>query len=176
MQLTNGSYDGNPRAAPDGKWVIYDSFSIGTQLIWRVPVDGGEPQQLTDYAALETDVSRDGKYIACFFVDEQANKKWRLAVIPFDGGKPIKTFDVPQTVAIDCSPLWTPDGKGITYIDWLSDVSDLWVQPIDGSAPKRLTDQKQGQIIRREWTRDGKGVAIVRGSETSDAVMITDFR
>lgn len=54
--------------------------------------------------------------------------------------------------------------------------NNLWLQPLDGGAPKQLTDFKQGGIWRREWTRDGKQVAIVRGESSYDVVTITDFR
>ncbi len=70
------------------------------------------------------------------------------------------------------SPKWTPDGRGITYIDERGGVPNLWLQPVDGGAAKQLTDFKQNGIHRREWTRDGKQVAIVRGEGTSDAIMI----
>ena len=114
--------------------------------------------------------------IACFFIDEgSGDKRWRIAIVPFDGGSPVKVFDIPATVDIDASPQWTPDGKGITFIDSVADISNLWLQPADGGKPKQLTDYKQGFVFRREWTRDGKKLAMVRGSETSDAVLITDF-
>ena len=175
-QLTNGVEDANPRCSPDGKWVVYDSFNSGKQLIYRVPVTGGEPQALTDFAALEPDISRDGKLIAIFYNDTTPEKSLRLGVIPFDGGAITKSFEIPQTVAFDNSPQWMPDGKGITFIEDLADRSVLWLQPLDGSARKQMTDFKQALIFRREWTRDGKQVAIVKGTETSDAVLITDFR
>jgi Tol biopolymer transport system component len=162
--------------SPDGKWIVYDSWTNGSQRLWRIPIDGGEPQMLTNHTATESDISPDGKFIACFYLNEQENKNWEIAIIPFEGGVPIKFLPVPQTVAVDNSPLYTPDGKSITYIDWTGDVSNLWSVPIDGGPAKQLTNYKQDYIFRREWTRDGKQVAIVRGSETSDAVMITDFR
>ncbi len=96
--------------------------------------------------------------------------------MPFEGGALVKTFDVPPTVEVDMSPKWTPDGRGITYVDRRGGIGNLWLQPVDGGAPKQLTDFKQNGIHRREWTRDGKQVAIVRGEGTSDAIMITDFR
>ncbi|PYS88132.1 MAG: hypothetical protein DMF62_10595 [Acidobacteria bacterium] len=176
IQLTKGTDDGDPRTTPDGKWVVYDSYVNGKQGLMRVGIDGGEPQRLTDFAALEPDVSPDGKYIACFYIDDQAEKKLRLAVIPVDGGASVKSFDVPQSVAADNSPLWTPDGRGITYIDWTGEVGNLFVQPFDGGPAKPLTNYKKGHIYRREWSRDGKQLAFVLGSETSDAVRITGLR
>ena len=175
QQLTTGTGEGNPRTSPDGNWVVFDSYSTGKQQLWRISINGGEPQRLTDLFSTESDVSPDGKFIACFFIDEGKDKRWRLGILPFDGGNPVKVFDLPQTVAVDNSPQWTPDGRGITFIDWSADRSNLWLQPIDGGPAKQLTDYKQGYVFRREWTRDGKKLAMVRGSETSDAVMITDF-
>jgi Tol biopolymer transport system component len=176
MQLTNGTNDANPRCSPDGKWAVFDSFTSGKQLMYRIPISGGDPHVLTDFPAFEADVSPDGKWIAIFYNDPTPEKPFRLGIISFEGGAITRSFDVPQTVAIDNSPQWTPDGKGITYIDGTADRSNLWVQPVDGSPRKQITDFKQAYIYRREWTRDGKQVAIVKGTDTSDAVLITNFR
>ena len=173
--LTGGPDDGDPRTTPDGKWVVYDGYVNGKRVLQRVPIEGGEPQQLTDFVAFEPDPSPDGKYIACFYVD-QREKKVVLGVIPAEGGTLAKSFDMPQSVATDNSPMWTPDSRGITYIDWTGGVSNLFVQPFDGGATKPLTNYKKGYIYRREWSGDGKQLAIVLGSETSDAVMFTGLR
>jgi Tol biopolymer transport system component len=153
---------------PIGNWVIYDSYSTeATQQLWRVSINGGETQRLTDFSATEPDVSPDGKFIACFFIDEgSGDKRWRIAIVPFDGGSPVKVFRHSSGRSIiDASPRGTPDGKGITFIDSVADISNLWLQPADGGKPKQLTDYKQGFVFRREWTRDGKKLAMVRGSE-----------
>ena len=169
-----GATGADPDISPDGKWVVYTAWTLGKQAVWRVSIEGGEAKQLTDFSSLEPHVSPDGKFIACFFYDEKIIS--HIAVIPFEGGAPMKTFDVPQTVEVDMTPKWTPDGRGITYIDTRGGSRNLWVQPLDGGAPKQLTDYKQNGIYRREWTRDGKQVAIVRGESTNDVVMITDFK
>ena len=109
-------------------------------------------------------------------MDDQTEKRLRLAVIPADGGAIVKSFDVPQSVSVDSSPVWTPDGKGITYIDWTAEVSNLIYQPFDGGPAKPLTNYKKEHIYRREWSRDGKQLAFVLGTETSDAVMFTGIR
>jgi serine/threonine protein kinase len=166
--------EANPDISPDGKWIVYSAWTFGKQAIWRMPIEGGEAQRLTDFESKEPHVSPDGRFIACFFADEK--NVTHLGIIPSDGGALIKTFDVPTTVETDMSPKWTPDGRGITLIDERAGIGNLWVQPVDGGAPKQLTDFKQNGIHRREWTRDGKQVAIVRGEGNSDAIMITDFR
>jgi len=166
--------EGNPDISPDGKWIVYTAWTFGKRAIWRIPIEGGTAQQLTNFESTEPHVSSDGKFIACFSSDEK--NIWRIAIIPFEGGAPVKTFDVPPTVSVDMTPKWTPDGSGITYVDNRGGIGNLWLQPTNGGAPKQLTDFKQNGIHRREWTRDGKQVAIVRGEENSDAIMITGFR
>jgi TolB protein len=175
-QLTKGPDDGNPRTSPDANYVVYDSYVNGRQQLMRVSIEGGEPQALTDFAALESDPSPDGKYIAFFYVDSQNGKQIRLGIIPAEGGAIVKTFDVPQSVSVDSSPMWTRDGNGITYIDWTGEVSNLYVQPFDGGPAKPLTNYKKEHIYRREWSRDGKQLAFVLGTETSDTVMFTGLR
>jgi dipeptidyl aminopeptidase/acylaminoacyl peptidase len=58
--------DVNPRWAPDGKSVWFISTRSDSPQVWRIPVDGGEAQQVTD---LPLDVgnllvSPDGKHLA----------------------------------------------------------------------------------------------------------------
>jgi TolB protein len=163
----------NPDITLDSQTVVFSAWSEGKLNLWRIPIDGGEPQRITQFASTEPSISPDGKMIACFAFD--ANSVIRLTIIPVDGGEPIKAFEMPPTVNVDMSPKWTPDSRGITFVDVRGSSRDLWVQPFDGGAAKRLTDFKENGIYRREWTRDGKQVAIVRGESSSDVVMITGF-
>jgi len=58
--------DSNPRWTPDGKSVFFISTRSDSSQVWRIPIDGGEAQQVTD---LPLDVgnllvSPNGKHIA----------------------------------------------------------------------------------------------------------------
>ncbi|MEO6655986.1 MAG: hypothetical protein ABIO36_07865 [Pyrinomonadaceae bacterium] len=174
IALVTKAFNGaNPDITLDSQTVIFSSWSAGKLNLWRTSINGGEPQRITEFASTEPSISPDGKTIACFSFD--ANSVTRLTVIPVDGGEPLRVFAMPPTVFVDLSPKWTPDGRGITFIDRRGSSQNLWVQPFDGGAAKQLTDFKENGIYRREWTRDGKQVAIVRGESSSDVVMITDF-
>jgi hypothetical protein len=48
--------------------------------------------------------------------------------------------------------------------------------PLDGGPPKQLTDFKADQIFWFDFSRDGKQLALSRGTQTSDVVLIKDFR
>ncbi len=170
-QLTNGgSSKQSPQFSPDGRWLIYRT-SFGKRTVWKIPAEGGEPVQLTDKRSEYPTVSPDGKLVAYFYQD--GNAPWRIAVAPLEGGQPLKTFDVPAT----STPLrWTPDGRAVAYIDTKNGVSNILAQPLDGGKPKQLTDFKVDRIFWFDFSRDGKQLALSRGTQTSDVVLISNFK
>jgi serine/threonine protein kinase len=174
LQLTNGNYDKNPRITPDSQSVIYSSYTSGTLAVWKTSINGGAATQLTNLRSSDPDISRDGKFIACFHNDEQS--KAHLIVVPSAGGEPIRKFDVPQSVSFSIGPRWTPDGKGITYVERRGNATSTWLQPLDGKPPRKISDFKEPGIRWRDWSPDGKQMAIVLGAPRSDAVMISNFR
>ena len=175
-QLTGGPGDMYPKSSPDGRWVVFESTRSGSLRAWKVSIDGGEPVQLTDKLTLNPTVSPDGSLVACFYREEQPNAPIKVAIIPFAGGDPIKVFDIPGSVNISAGLRWTPAGRALTYIDTINGVSNIWSLPIDGSAPKQLTDFKTDQIFWFDFSHDGKQLALARGTETSDVILIRDFR
>ena len=66
---------------------------------------------------------------------------------------------------------FTPDQTGIAYVN-VSDASNIWVQPLDGAAPQKLTEFTDNQsIFDFAWSRDGERLAIARGTITRDIVL-----
>ena len=169
-----GAY--NPHISPDGKWVIYTAYVGGLPKVLRVSIDGGEEQVLTAYPAKEPRYSNDGSRFACFLMDEKSSEWNRLAIIPADGGAPISVIDVPTTTSSARGPVWTPDDKGITLIVAPGEQQNLWLQPVDGGPGKPMTNFTTPGVARRDYSRDGKRIAIVRAEGIGNAIMITDFR
>jgi Tol biopolymer transport system component len=118
-------------------------------------------------------VSPDGKWIAYFYFEE--NAPVRLAVIPFEGGQPVKTFELPPTFHRG-GLRWNPDGRAIAYTAKREGGSNVWAQPLEGGAPKQLTGFKSDEIFRFDWSRDGKQLTLARGTVTNDVVLISNFR
>jgi len=101
----------------------------------------------------------------------------KFGVLSFETGSLTKVFDIPPTWDGGCCPLhWTPDGRGITYPDKRGGVGNLYVQPVSGGKPYPLTHFVSEEIVWFAWSKDGKEIAIARGTESRDAVMITNFR
>jgi eukaryotic-like serine/threonine-protein kinase len=86
-QLTNlRTFAALPSISADGKWVYFNG-GPETSAIWRIPLAGGDPQQLThgrsDYLAL---VSPDGKWVYYSANEDGRNQAMKL---PADGGTPV---------------------------------------------------------------------------------------
>jgi serine/threonine protein kinase/Tol biopolymer transport system component len=173
-QLTNGDDDSWAWCSPDGQWVVYHSLVSGKRTLRRISINGGDSEQLTDYPSVGPVISPDGKWISCYYRPE-TKAPWRLAIIPFDGGPPVKTFEVPQNVLFASLVRWTPDGLGLAYITSRGGTSNIWIQPLDGSPPKQLTNFTSDQIFWFEWSSDGRQLGVSRGAVTSDVVMIKDL-
>ena len=171
-ELAEGQGGRFPRSSPDSRWVVF----TGDRL-WKVSIDGGEAVQLTDKWTSNPTVSPDGSLVACWYRDDdqQPNTPAKVAIIPFAGGDPVKVFDIPGSVNIAAGLRWTPDGRALTYIDTINGVSNIWSLPIDGGAPKQLTDFKAEQIFAFDWSRDGQ-LLLSRGVVSRDVVLIGSFR
>ncbi|MGI8733826.1 MAG: protein kinase domain-containing protein [Pyrinomonadaceae bacterium] len=170
-QLTTGEDDSWSWCSPDSRWVVYHSGKQGRRTLWRISIDGGQPEQLTDYPSVGPVVSPDGNWISCYYRSEM-KAPWRLGVVPFNGGPPVKSFEVPQGVLFQSLVRWTPDGSALAYIMNRDGVSNIWIQPLDGALARQVTNFKSDQIFWFEWSPDGRQLGVSRGAITSDVVMI----
>ena len=175
-QLTDAPGDVYQQSSPDGRWVVFHSSRSGQFSIWKISIDGGEPVRLTDRLTLNPTVSPDGTLIACFYREDQPNAPFKLAIIPFAGGDPVKVLDIPHSVHGPSGLRWTPDGRALTFVDTINGVSNIWSLPLDGGKAVQLTDFKTDQIFWFDFSHDGKQLAVSRGTQTSDVILIRDFR
>jgi Tol biopolymer transport system component len=172
-QLTDGKSNAYPHFSPDGRWVVYISRDYGNATVWKMPVDGGQPVRLSEPTANLPVVSPDGKQIACFYWDEQANPPRGVMIFPFEGGPPTRRLNI--TPHADGFALgWTPDGRALVYID--TRLTNIWSQPVDGGEPVQLTDFQGDQVFNFDYSSDGKWLAVARGRITDDVVLISDLK
>jgi len=172
-QLTSGNNDWGGDISPDSRWVIYTSQRSGKSYLWKVSIDGGNAAQLMNNYTNSPEISPDGKWIVCAYRKDD-NSTWRYAIIPYEGGEPIKVFDL---LGKKGNLRWSPDGRSLYYLrDAQGGVSNIWSFPLDDTPPKQLTEFKTEQIYNFAWSPDGKQLVLARGTTTSDVVLIKDFR
>jgi Tol biopolymer transport system component len=170
IELAKGSVN-FPMSTPDGQQVVFSSPAGGPQSVWRVPLAGGAPPQLVrasvgiySYSNVSPDgrsmaIVSDGKWVVCNFPECTDRKP-----IGIQGGL----------------PRWMPDGSGLSYVDRGPDsglTANLWVQPIDGSAPRQLTQFTDRKAIGQyAWSQDGRRLAMSRSTSSSDIVLFKGLK
>jgi serine/threonine protein kinase/Tol biopolymer transport system component len=168
VQLVSGNVNW-PVVTPDNRHVIFVSDRSRAWRMWSVPIDGGPPTQLGDVFAYFPDVSPDGKSL----VFGASNTRGELGICDLPGCTNLRKVTTPQGGPIS---RWTPDGRGIAFCDD-GRGGNLWVQPLDGSAPHQLTHFTDDRVIADfAWSRDGKRLAIARATETNDIVLFKGLR
>jgi Tol biopolymer transport system component len=178
----------SPQCSPDGKWVIYLRGPSWT--LMRVVITGEKPPETlarsraTGVGAVPA-FSPDGKRIAYVTqpsspvnnpTSPSASLPNQLKVVAFDGGAGLQQFDWPASAGLFGNPRWAPGGEAIDYVLTHNRVSNIWRQNLVGDAPKQITKFDSGQIFDFDWSRDGRQLALTRGSHSSDVVMIRNFR
>ncbi len=179
QRLTGSQIDFLPTVSPDGRWVVYSSLNSGSPTLWKVPIGGGAPVEIINREGSSATVSPDGRQIAYLFTeaaDPNAPPN-RIAVIPFEGGEPVKTFEVQQGLGGARTILhWSSDARSLLYSVIANNVSNIWSQPLDGGKPVQLTNFKEHIITAFDWSRDGRQLAVARGLFIRDAVLISDSK
>lgn len=130
--------------------------------------------QISDKNIAGPTVSPDGKQIAGYYFVENAPVKF--VILSFDGGQLTKTFTWPPGLETKLRLCWTADGLALVYAVTRDGVSNLWAQPVDGSPPKQLTNFTSDRIFGFDISRVGKQLALSRGKQASDVVLISDFK
>jgi Tol biopolymer transport system component len=172
--LTNGSGARWCDVSPDGKWIVYTN--VGDESIWKVPVAGGEPVRITSgRIAYRPSVAPDGKLIAYHHKERRSGAKYKIAVIPFEGGQPVRMFDPPREDFSTWDIIWTADSKALLYEAVHNGASNIWRQPLDGGPQRQLTNFRSDSIFSFSRSRDGKNLICSRGGWISDLMRVRDL-
>jgi Tol biopolymer transport system component/DNA-binding SARP family transcriptional activator len=144
--------------SPVGRWLAFDSDRNGNQDVYKVPLDGGEPVQLTrspddDFVS---SWSGDGREIAIHSYHAGTR---RVRIISADGGEP---RDIVGTPPNQRSPGLAPDGRSLVFTSDASGQLQLYLVVRNGSswgAARQLTS-KGGWGGR--WAPDGHAIVYCR--------------
>ena len=168
-QLTFGRNQRNPQCSPDAKWVYYVEV-LENEALKRVPLEGGSPETIIHDPSDGYELSPDGTTVAVLDVRELDHK---LALNLFSiADKKTTDHHIDQRASDPIS--FAPDGKAVVYTVREKGVDNLWLQPLSGSAHQQLTHFTTERIMRFRFTADGSQIAIERGHQESDAVLLRE--
>jgi Tol biopolymer transport system component len=176
MQLTSGNEESNwAHLSPDSREIVFERIGAGSLItLWKMSIDGGPAQRLTSGLSRRPAFSPDGRLIACWRRDETPGAPWRIALIPIEGGEPVKLFEVKQSDASGGSVLcWTPDGRSLVYIDYSNGITSLWLQPLASGPPRKLLTSTTEIIFSFDIDRNNR-FAISHSLRANDVKLISD--
>jgi serine/threonine protein kinase/Tol biopolymer transport system component len=179
-QLTDGVLDIYPVCSPDGKWLFYHDMNGGR--IMQVPIDGGQAQTVPGTVVAGSflsgtgfSVSRDGTTLAFLSTkSSQTPFEQKIVLVNLDAGPdPPRRFVDPDYRIAD-EPELTPDGKAVVYSIYENGVQNLWLQPLDGSPGRQITNFPSDSIQAYHYSPDGKTLAVLRVHSESDVILLKD--
>jgi serine/threonine protein kinase len=175
-RLTNGPGEMFPRCAPGSDWVFYwGQAAGGASFIFKMKPSGEGSVRLSEQSTISPPyVSLDGKHLV--FVTLAKGAPVPL-IVSTETGAPEGRREWTLDRTMDTNHrtgAWMPDNRSVASTDIRTGVPNLWTIPLFGGGPyKQLTHFPSGVIWKVEYSPDGKLIAIVRGADTSDAVLFT---
>jgi Tol biopolymer transport system component len=141
-------------ASADGKWLYYDSDLPGNADLFRVPVGGGTPEQLTTDRAddFAPDPSPNGTEIAFH--------SWRsgsrdIYVMRLDGSGVVQVTNTPRRQ--EGLARWSPDGQALVFTQ-ISPPYGVWTVRRDKSGHWGEAKLIQEGAFFPLWSPDGKTI------------------
>ncbi len=169
--VVSGVHDGGLTVSPDERFVVFTAVRQGEVRLFRVSASGGAAEPLTDYPAEGPAFSPDGKRIACYYLDRASNR-FKIGILPADGGPPARSLETAPPAA-GSRLRFGDDG---VYVNTMpTDRANVWVLPLDGATPRRVTDFQDLFVFGFAIAPDGKSLAFSRGPRTRDALLLRGF-
>lgn len=173
-QLTDSEYlQANPVVSPDGNWVLFESDASGNLELYRVAIDGGTPEQLTDDPAGDSYGTWSGSGAEIVFEsDRSGDKLLYLLVLDNPLAEP---FALTTGSGDDGSPSISKDGTTIVFESNRGKAvgSDLWTLPVGGGDMVRITESGDGVYNRTaDWSPDGSQIVFESNRTGESALFI----
>jgi serine/threonine protein kinase/Tol biopolymer transport system component/tetratricopeptide (TPR) repeat protein len=160
-----------PSFTVDGSGLVYQHLGPNALYsIWKQPLSGGPAQQVTTAHTMYPTVSEEGR-LAYWYCQNPSDARWSIAVLEPRGEVPEHFFSFPPDRMPQVLLRWVPGSSAISYIENRQGVSNIWIQPLDGSPARQATFFTSGHIYSFDWSRDGR-LVYSQGTTTGNVVLI----
>ncbi|HEV2199294.1 MAG TPA: protein kinase [Bryobacteraceae bacterium] len=152
---------------PSGKYVGFLSRPRGAPDFWRIPLDGGPPEELwraTDNNLLEFTWLRDDRRVIVSGT-LQGDARLRLFDLRTRASRPLTAGVTP-----DQFPSLSPDGRTLAYATG-EEGYDVIEVPLDGSAPRDVIATSRVEVAPA-WAPDGVHFAYVTNRSGSSEIWL----
>jgi len=162
LRLTSSSDDCCPKWSPDGRQVAFSRPSDQGVAIYVIPAFGGTEHRVYTGPASSfpqsLDWSPDGKVLA--FSESQADKTHTWIALLSLVDSTTRRLTSPSDQELDYGPAFSPDGSTVAFVRGIvaGVVSDLYVVPLTGGEPKRLTFDRHPIADQPSWSPDGREI------------------
>ena len=182
-QLTFGENETErfPQISPDGQWLYYIQRGKKVSTIQRKSLTEDKTEILLTPEKVVPDaflaLSPDGRFLLFNDLsgkqDEGGKQLIRIGVIAAEGNSDPLIFNLPAPTD---TVRWTSDGKAFDYVENNADGAKIWRQSLNASEPRRLIlELPEERISYFAWSADGKNLALSRGKQSDDAILLTNF-
>jgi dipeptidyl aminopeptidase/acylaminoacyl peptidase len=165
--------------SPDGEQLYFVSNMSGQFNLWRVPVAGGWPAQLTaftdDTVRLLGVSPQDGTVVFC--ADHEGDEFHQLYLLRPDGGWPERITDDPQVQHYVGADAFSPDGTKLAYAANARTPTDMevWIRDLDSGEVRAVFGEGM-YAFPGAWSPDGtKLIALDFRNNSDSSIHLVDL-
>ncbi len=171
-----------PACSADGKYAYFADFGAGAPEQKRVSIDGGlwERAPGADYKlgiimGPAIAVNPSGNEIVLHVLEtkaaNQVDQHYAIADLLAANSEPRL---LPTDQRANGVVVWVPKTNSIAYAIREKGVDNIWIQPVDGKPGRQTTHFSSERIYALDYSPDGKRIALLRGHQVSDVVLIQE--
>jgi Tol biopolymer transport system component/DNA-binding winged helix-turn-helix (wHTH) protein len=156
---TNPAADRHPVWSPDGRHIAFVRSTEEGRDVFVIAALGGPERRIASLArthewAAGPSWSPNGRLLAFSDKDEQ-HAALSIVLMSIDSMEKRKLTSPPKGSVGDCAPAISPDGRTVAF-NRFSAAGGIYLVPITGGEPKRLTVERDRYCERLAWTPDGR--------------------